>query len=314
MSTSRYVEFLNKRGDVLRGFLHSPDSQLDRHVCILLLSPGIKGRVGPHRLYLKLAASLVARGYHVLRFDFFGLGDATGELGERVLADVYTSIQTGRYVDDAIAAMNWMQHTHDVTRFVGSGLCGGSISALLAASVDRRIELLLGIGMPSILDGGPDNWARALTQQQIAGLQDSYLRKLVDPRSLLRLMTGKSNYAAIQQVLRGWLASRSNSSNAPAEKPPPSSPDPANPLFAPAFLAMLRSGRRMLLVFSGNDRLHGQFEEHFEQRHEDQLKDLRDLYEVYVVKNANHVLSAPEWVEELCSIAGNWLDSQHNAS
>jgi len=36
----------------------------------------------------------------VLRFDFYGLGDSEGEIREPMLADLYGSIQMGRYVKD----------------------------------------------------------------------------------------------------------------------------------------------------------------------------------------------------------------------
>ena len=171
-----------------------------RGVCVLLLSPGIKGRVGPHRLYLKIAERLTPLGFHVLRFDYHGLGDSEGELAERVLADMYNSIQAGRYVGDTIAAMDWMQETFGIRRFVGSGLCGGIDQRTPNGGVDSRIECLLGIGLPTVLEGGPENWARVLSQHQIVSMRNSYFSKLVDPKSLMRFLSGKSNYRTILKI------------------------------------------------------------------------------------------------------------------
>ena len=122
MTNARCISFRNQGGVMLHGILHEPDASVARGVCVLLLSPGTKGRVGPHRLYTKIAARLAPLGFHVLRFDFYGLGDSEGELSTRVLADMYNSIQSGRYIGDTIAAMDWMQETLGVRRFVGSGL------------------------------------------------------------------------------------------------------------------------------------------------------------------------------------------------
>ena len=72
MNNARCVSFRNTEGAKLHGMLHEPDPRIARGVCLLLLSPGIKGRVGPHRLYLKMADRLVGMGFHVLRFDFRG--------------------------------------------------------------------------------------------------------------------------------------------------------------------------------------------------------------------------------------------------
>ena len=79
MNAFEPVSFRNARGETLHGMLHAPAAEVRRGVCILLLSPGIKGRVGPHRLYLKLAGPFVAAGFHVLRFDYYGLGDSEGD-------------------------------------------------------------------------------------------------------------------------------------------------------------------------------------------------------------------------------------------
>lgn len=311
MITGSLVEFENSQGHLLRGVLHEPDPPVARGVCILLLSPGIKGRVGPHRLYLKLAARLVPMGFHVLRFDYHGLGDSEGELSERALADMYNSIQAGRYVGDTIAAMDWMQKTFGIRRFVGSGLCGGSISALVTAESDTRIECLLGIGLPTVLEGGPENWARILTQQQIESLRGSYVRKVLDPKSWGRLVSGKSDYKVIWRVMRGWMSGRKKATASAA--PAKAETDSTNPRFASAFLAMLRSRRPMLLLFSGADRLHGQFQENFEAHHADDLGPLKQHYQVQVIPDANHVLSDPAWVAELLRVAGHWLDERYPA-
>lgn len=304
------IDFENAQGHRLRGVLHEPDPRNARGVCVLLLSPGIKGRVGPHRLYLKLAARLVPMGFHVLRFDYHGLGDSEGELSERTLADMYNSIQAGRYIGDTVAAMDWMQRTHGIERFVGSGLCGGSISALVTAESDRRIECLLGIGLPTVLEGGPENWARILTQQQIESLRGSYLRKLLDPKSWARLLSGKSEYKVIWRILRDRALRRPRTAAADAA-PAKAGVDSTNPRFASAFLSMLRSNRPMLLLFSGADRLHGQFQENFEAHHAERLAPFKHLYEVHVVANANHVLSDRAWVAEALQVASRWLDARY---
>lgn len=306
MINSRCVSFRNQSGVLLHGILHEPDASVARGICILLLSPGTKGRVGPHRLYTKIAARLVPLGFHVLRFDFHGLGDSEGELSTRVLADMYNSIQTGRYVGDTIAAMDWMQESLGIRRFVGSGLCGGSISALASAEVDSRIECLLGIGLPTLLEGGPENWARVITQQQIARLRTPYFRKLTDPKSLLRFLSGKSSYKVIWKIVTQWLSDRKATPDAKVE-PAVSEVDNTNPLFASAFMAMLESSRPLILIFGGADRLRYQFAENFESRHEARIRSLQHLYEVRVIPDANHVLSETRWVTELLDEAERWL-------
>jgi hypothetical protein len=43
---------------------------------IILLNAGIIHRVGPNRMHVKIARTLAAMGFVVLRFDFSGIGDS----------------------------------------------------------------------------------------------------------------------------------------------------------------------------------------------------------------------------------------------
>lgn len=305
MSRFEPVSFPNGRGQILHGMLHAPDPTAARGVCILLLSPGIKGRVGPHRLYLKMAEPLIAAGFHVLRFDYYGLGDSEGTLDERVMADMYNSIQGGRYVGDTVAAMDWMARTHGVSRFVGSGLCGGSISALLAAAKDSRIEALLGIGLPSTLEGGAENFDRFLSRGQLRQEGRTYLSKIFRASAWRRFMTGKSGYGLILRSLRELVA--------PSKAAPPAESaaevrDNANPLFAPAFLALLESRRPVLLNFSSGDRHRFNFGEKFEERHAAKIARIGHAYDVHVIEGANHVMSDPRWIADMLLVTRQWLD------
>jgi alpha/beta superfamily hydrolase len=318
MRIGRIVSFANRDGLLLHGMLHEPDPGQARGVCVLLLSPGIKGRVGPHRLYSKIAERLVRMGFHVLRFDFHGLGDSEGEIDERLLSDMYNTIQSGRYVDDTIAAMDWMKANCRVEQFVGSGLCGGSITALLAAAQDPRIASMLALSIPVAFDGGEANWARFATSRQLAGIRRGYFKRLIKPEAWIRFLTGKTSYQVLWRSLKQMLPWGSKVSTAksppiPAGVATTTPRDDTNPKFPPAFLKFVASKRRMLLIFSGKDRLIWEFEEKFVARHGSKLDPLRDFFEVRIIENANHVLSDPEWVRQMLDMAEAWLNQVHPA-
>ena len=316
MNNARIISFQNRDGLRLHGMLHEPVPGAARGICVLLLSPGIKGRVGPHRLYLKIADGLVPLGFHVLRFDYYGLGDSEGSIDERLTSDMYNTIQDGRYVDDTIAAMDWTQETLGIRRFVGSGLCGGSISAMLTAAQDRRIESILSLSIPTVFDGGEANWARFATARQLEGIRRGYFKRLLKPEAWIRFLTGKTSYPVLWRSLKQVLPW---TPKAPAAKPAaaatPSAPsvpkDDTNPKFAPAFLKFVGSRRRMLLIFSGRDRLQWDFEEKFRDRHVAQLEPLREYFEMHTIADANHILSDPAWVREMVTLSRNWLDRVH---
>ena len=76
------VQFVNPQGLQLVGIVHEPPPERRSRVGVILLSPGVKNRVAPHRLYVKMAERLLRRGLWVLRFDFYGLGDSEGRIGD----------------------------------------------------------------------------------------------------------------------------------------------------------------------------------------------------------------------------------------
>jgi hypothetical protein len=100
---------------------------------------------------------------------------------------------------------------------------------------------------------------------------------------------------------------------APGKAPPPAAAkavDDTNPLFAPAFFEMLDRGNPMLLVYSGGDRLQSQFEEKFEARYRERLGAGRRGYRLHTIPQANHIMSSPEWVADLCDTSARWLQEE----
>lgn len=312
MTSSVPVQFSNRAGEMLFGILHRPDDAAAKETAIVLLSPGVKMRVAPHRMYNKMAQAYVEMGYPVFRFDFAGLGDSEGRLDSRYLSVIYNSIQRGRYIDDTRDALDWLAETQGLKTFVVGGLCGGAITGMLTAQDDRRIKGLLALGIPVALDMGDENWAQNLSRGQLEQLRAGYLRKLLDPKSWLRLLTMKSDFKVIWKSLvrrRGGAsgAAQHKAPSAAAADPKKAGGDNTNPLFGPAFFAMLESGRPMLHIFSGLDRLAWEFEEKFVDPNRERLRKFEGLYEVHTIDKANHILSHPEWFSEMLRLSRNWL-------
>jgi pimeloyl-ACP methyl ester carboxylesterase len=306
------VAFRNRNGHALFGILHLPESDRRRSVAILLLSPGVKMRVAPHRLYNKLAVRMAALGFPVFRYDFYGLGDSEGEIEERVLVQVYNSIQSGRFVDDTIDAMEYLRREWGLTRFIASGLCGGAISGLLAGERDERIEALLALGIPASFEGTEEHYDEYLTRGQLESLSHGYVRKLLQPKALLRFFTFRSSYRVIWRSFRSrWAARRAADTVAPPTDP--KALGNYNPRFGRAFFAMLETSRPMLLIFSGADRWRWEFEEKFEQPNQARLAPYRELYETHTIPDANHILSTDEWLGAAWNHARAWLSARYPA-
>src|SRR5688572_29035336 len=104
MPRSTPVTFVNRKGLRLFGILETPDSPSAGDLAIVMLSPGVKMRVGPQGLYRRMTEEFLRLGLPVLRFDCYGLGDSEGTLTESLLRDVYNHIEVGRFVDDTVDA------------------------------------------------------------------------------------------------------------------------------------------------------------------------------------------------------------------
>jgi hypothetical protein len=289
------VRFVKPNGRALYGMLHTVEERRG-DVGIIILSPGIKNRVAPHRLYVKMAKLFQKMGYEVFRFDPEGLGDSEGEIDVALAADLYRSIQTGRFIEDTVEAMNWMERERGVSRFILSGLCGGAITGLLAGADDHRVAGLLSLGIPVILDGSAVDSSQFVTEGQLERLKKGYLKKLTDPKSWVRLLTFRSSF--------GMLFKSFFRKKKPQD---PGQPDNYNPLFSKAFESFAAAGKKMLLLFSGADRLYWEFQEKFLERHGALAERYSDLYAVHVTNEANHIYSFEEWQRDMLSVSRAWL-------
>lgn len=308
------VIFENRDGYKLFGVLEKPDT-VESSVTVLLLSPGIKMRVGPHRLYNKLSKKLVDLGVNVFRFDFYGLGDSEGDIDESVLVNVYNSIQDGRFVNDTVDAIDWLEKEQAQSQFILGGLCGGAITGLLTGCDDDRVTGLLALGLINVFEGGEDNFSKFVTEGHLSSLKEGYIKKLTDFDSWKRLLSFKSDYRLILKILVKPFRKIVNSIKKSVEKddtsvltiPKELEGSNVNPKFAPAFFKMLTTSKKMLLIFSGADRLLWEFEEKFESHYTKKLKPYTSQYEVITIPQANHILGLKEWEDEMHAHVEIWM-------
>ena len=300
------ITFANRDGAKLFGTLHTPVDRAPNTPVIVLLSPGVKMRVGPHGLYNRMTERFNSLGFAVFKFDFVGLGDSEGELDRELLVEIYNDTETGAFVNDSIDALDWLEKTFGFRSFILGGLCGGAITALLTARADIRVDGILSLGMTTTLAMGARERVKHASQGELAALRKGYLNKVFDLKSWMRLLTLKSDFGTLFRSLKQGFAKKKVS--APATNLENSSPmSNANPLFAPAFFDVVRSNRPILLVFSGTDRLYWEFDEKFAQPYSSQLAEVTNRYELHVVKDANHVFSFREWEQEMLDVSESWL-------
>src|SRR4051794_18653324 len=91
---------------------------------VLLCNPFGQEAIRAHRIYAVLAQKLSRLGLHVLRFDYTGTGDSSGEVEDG---------RQAQWIDDVVEAHDELAATAEVKRVAWVGLRYGATLALLAA-------------------------------------------------------------------------------------------------------------------------------------------------------------------------------------
>lgn len=176
--------------DQLVGVLAQPD-QPTADLALLIVVGGPQYRAGSHRQFVLLARRVAAAGVPVLRFDYRGMGDATGAV--RPFDD------TAHDVGAAIAAL--VVASPGVKRVVLWGLCDAASAVLLywRATADPRVS-----GMVLV-----NPWVRTEATIARAQLKHYYLRRLGDRAFWSKLVHGGVDVVgAGAAVVRGMVRAR----------------------------------------------------------------------------------------------------------
>ena len=109
----------------LFGCLHEPEPTRIRDCSVLICQPMGHEYVNSHRALRQLAVRLADAGFPVLRFDYFGCGDSSGDAEEGSIA---------QWLDDVSQAILEAKHRSASSRVCLVGLrLGASLSTLAAA-------------------------------------------------------------------------------------------------------------------------------------------------------------------------------------
>ena len=145
-----------------------------------------------------------------------------------------------------------------------------------------------------ILDSDQVDPTKYLTAGELDQWREGYVSKLFDLRSWVRLLTFRSNFRVILKVLLSSLKPRATRRAAARSRSCHRRPGNLNPLLPIAFETLV-SKRTVLLIFSEADRLYSIYQERFAQPHQASLQRHQDKFEMFVVSEANHIFSFPEW-------------------
>ncbi len=96
----------------------------------------IGNRIGVNRLFFKAAKKLSAAGYGVLRFDYQGCGESTGDYGDNTMPAFVQ--QTIRMID-YVVGLDFV----DPNQIILIGHSLGGATASLTAAFDKRVKKLI---------------------------------------------------------------------------------------------------------------------------------------------------------------------------
>jgi pimeloyl-ACP methyl ester carboxylesterase len=149
---------------------------------ILMLNVGTNHRVGPNRLYVKMARAWAARGYRSLRFDLAGIGDSRSAAGY-----ANTRLYSKGSTVDVGAAIERLTGL-GVQRFILVGLCSGAYVAFQTALADPRVTGLVLIN-PRRLDWSEGETLQSAMQRSYKS-SHYYRRAMFEPATYKRLIKG----------------------------------------------------------------------------------------------------------------------------
>lgn len=218
-------------GETLVGILAAPqpaDSVDPAHaIGVVLIVGGPQYRAGSHRQFVLLSRALAAAGYPVLRFDYRGMGDSTGEQRDffQVTPDIASAI-------DAL-----QQQAPSVTQVALWGLCDAASAALLYChdTNDARVRGLCLL----------NPWVRSEATLARAHVKHYYADRLRQKEFWLKLLSGKVAITAARSLWRNLtLALRGTG---------PGQTSATQPFQARMAGAWRKSDAGILLLLSGRD-------------------------------------------------------------
>jgi|WetSurMetagenome_2_1015567.scaffolds.fasta_scaffold00013_55 uncharacterized protein len=122
----------------LYGMLHLPDAEYGwRYPAVIICHGFISNKNGQHSIFVKTARALSKEGFAVLRFDFSGCGESSGE---------HKDITLTRQIEEAISAVDFAAAHPSIDRdriiLLGHSL-GGAVASAVAARDSRISKLAL---------------------------------------------------------------------------------------------------------------------------------------------------------------------------
>jgi exosortase A-associated hydrolase 1 len=276
---------------------------------VLIVVGGPQYRAGSHRQFTLLARALAAQGLPTLRFDYRGMGDASGELRnfEMVQDDLRAAIDT------------FLRAQPGMEEVVIWGLCDAASAALFYAHHDRRVAGLVLL----------NPWARTEEGLARTQLKHYYRDRLLQPALWKKILTGQFHLGASLRSFVGVLGAargRNKDTAAPAAEQTAAAatasataaPGPAPvysvgaPPGAPGLHGRMLDGMQrfhgqVLFIFSGADLTAQEFIDMTKASRRWQELLSAPRVQQQTLDAADHTFSRREWRDQVAAWTGEWV-------
>jgi len=300
------IQFRNSDSVILRGILHHAADDKYRGISLIALNTGLNDKVGWHRIQVKLSRHLAGLGYNVLRFDDFGIGDSDGELDEESIVKVFAAIETGLFVPDANAAVDFMISRFPQDKAVYIGFCGGALTAIHSAARNRKIAGIIYFGGPVTISS--TEYLHKEDPWKVRKNVEKYKSKFFSIQPWVNLLSGHGEYSTIIRSLMNYLKHTLRGRYKKVISISDLENDARiNYSFFDSFKACSKNKLPILFYFADHDAAAWEFKKYFLNIYMDSRYWSSSECKFIEVAGANHTFSGTDSQERMKHDFANWL-------
>lgn len=297
VSANRETPAFFPAGDnVLFGILTQPVSPNGNRAVVVLSGGGSPTSLSRNRLSTRMCRLLSADGYMAMRFDYHGVGESSGEVGQFHLATPFS--------DDLVAVTEWLK-TNDAHDFVLLGSCFGARSALAGSPFIPELAAVVLI-CPPVRDFAMGERTSTRLARELR-LTD-YVKRALHPRVLRKLFDRESRktYKRIARAKFQTISSRVMGKDSFRRRD-----TPADSWLSDTFVRRLSDLAErdvpVLFLYGRGDEFFEEFEEARSGRLGAVIDKGRHLIDIQTIEGRLHGFLSLDVQDKVLQIIGDWL-------
>jgi exosortase A-associated hydrolase 1 len=262
----------------LVAILSRPEQPRARGVLIVVGGP--QYRVGSHRQFALLANHLAGQGTPVMRFDYRGMGDSSGDRKdfEQVTHDMRAAVDA------------FFGAAQELRELVIWGLCDAASATLFYAHRDPRVSGVVLV----------NPWVRTVEGEAKAYLRHYYLQRLLSSAPWRKLLRGEFD-------LKG--SGKSLAANFRKAGGAGAGPETAGSLPERMADGLARFEGKVLVILSGNDLVAKEFDDVANASAQWRRLLAAPRVTRYALADATHTFSRRDWRDQIAEWTSRWMQS-----